>query len=179
MIRRFFLISCLAAACALVGLGCWLGRGISFSQQWPAYEALRGTASIIFAVVGAWLAIIYPERLKLTFRPKNGESKGAANGNMWLLLTPAIHSTILLVVLLLIGVIVPMLKQIPVLLQYLETLRGLSFATLVALTCWQVAIVVITIFPAELLQEAAARERAQEEINRQHGKLFRPAVPKQ
>lgn len=43
------------------------GENVSFAQQWPLFEALRNTASIIFAAVGAWLAIIYPERLKMSF----------------------------------------------------------------------------------------------------------------
>lgn len=42
----------------------YFGKNVPFSSQWPLYEALRTTASIIFAVVGAWFAIIYPERLK-------------------------------------------------------------------------------------------------------------------
>jgi hypothetical protein len=173
MLRVIFFAGLVAMALALVCAGLWLGRHIPFSQQWPLYEALRGTASIIFAVVGAWLAIIYPERLKLSFGKQGTAQPGLNNSNVGLLLTPAIHSTILLVVLLLIGVMVPMLKQLPMLADHIVAMRGVSFGLLVLLTCWQIAIVVITIFPAEMLQSSISVERARAQIDEQRGKLRR------
>ncbi|WP_408913341.1 hypothetical protein ACJUA3_03255 [Citrobacter freundii] len=56
------------ACVVVVVLAGILGRNVAFALQWPLFEALRTTASIIFAVVGAWFAIIYPERLKKSFR---------------------------------------------------------------------------------------------------------------
>lgn len=51
----------------MIGVAWYLGANIRFEEQWVLYEALRTTASIIFAVVGVWLAIVYPERLKSPF----------------------------------------------------------------------------------------------------------------
>lgn len=47
-------------AVAAVLAGAWFGRKVPFAEQWPMYEGLRTTAAIIFGVIGAWLAIIYP-----------------------------------------------------------------------------------------------------------------------
>ena len=127
------------------------------------YEALRTTASIIFAVVGAWLAIIYPERLKLSFG--KSASKSPAQKNMNLLLTPAVHSTFILVILLLIGVLAPLLKVLPVLRANIELFRGVSYVCVVLLTLWQVAIVVMAIFPAEMVQSLASKEAAEKAID--------------
>ncbi|UGQ45109.1 hypothetical protein [Massilia endophytica] len=135
------------------------GQNIPFANQWPLFEALRTTASIIFAVVGAWLAIIYPERLKLSFK-KSGDRKSAGSDNVGLLLTPAVHSTIILVCLLLIGIAAPLIKQIPGILQHVVFLRGISFFLLTILTLWQVAIVVIAVFPAAFIKDAYDAERA-------------------
>ena len=172
MPRLLFFVSAGIIAVALCCAGYGLGRAVPFAQQWPLYEALRNTASIIFAVVGAWLAIIYPERLKLSFGKQSSAAEPGA-GNIGLLLLPAVHSTILLVVLLLVGVIAPLLKQIPVLLLHVEILRGLSYAGVVALTCWQVVIVVMTLFPADMVQTNLAREQARAAIDAQRGKLRR------
>jgi type VI protein secretion system component VasK len=158
-------------AVGLCSAGYYYGRTIPFAQQWPLYEALRTTASIIFAVVGAWLAIIYPERLKLSFR--EGKKSGVANGNLGLLLTPAIHSTIILVLLLLIGICAPLLKSVPELRSHVELFRGISFVTLTILTLWQITIVVMTLFPAETIQAHVAKEAAKEEIEQHYGKLHR------
>lgn len=172
MARFSFLLLAATLVIALCVAGFMLGRGVPFAQQWPLYEALRNTASIIFAVVGAWLAIIYPERLKLSFG-KESVGPEAGSANLGLLLLPAVHSTILLVVLLLVGVIAPLLKQLPALMQHVTLLRGLSYAGVVALTCWQVVIVVMTLFPAETVQTSIDRERAKAQIDSQRGKLRR------
>lgn len=165
-------------ALALAGIGmliaAWVfGQAIPFSQQWPLYEALRNTAAIIFAVVGAWLAIIYPDRLRLSFRCGPGEAEPASN--LSLLLTPAIMSTCILVILLLIGVIAPMLRQVEFLHSHLPMMRGISFFVLVMLTLWQVVIVVIAILPADILLGKEAEERARKDIENSYGNLHRKA----
>ncbi|CAE6781353.1 MULTISPECIES: hypothetical protein [Paraburkholderia] len=152
LLRVIFFLLVGLSAIGLCTAGFYFGQGIVFAQQWPLFEALRNTASIIFAVVGAWLAIIYPERLKLSMR---GQRQKRANGdNMGLLLTPVVHSTFLLVALLLIGVSAPLIKQLPAVQPHLPFFRGVSFLILVLLTLWQVVIVVLTIFPAELVKTA-------------------------
>lgn len=72
MIRTatLFIVKC--ASVGLLVLALIYGRNIRFSEQWPLFEALRNTAAIIFAVIGAWAAIIYPERLKIAFE-ENGK----------------------------------------------------------------------------------------------------------
>lgn len=170
MPRLIFFALSAAFALGLCAAGFFYGQCISFSNQWPLYEALRNTASIIFAVVGAWLAIVYPDRFRLSLGA--GESKAAApSKSMGLLLLPAVHSTILLVVLLLAGVMAPILKQMPFALDNLELFRGLSMSFVCALTCWQVVIVIMTLFPAEALQSQTAREAASKSIDAQHIKL--------
>lgn len=151
------------------GAGYYYGRGIPFIYQWPLFEALRNTASIIFAVVGAWLAIIYPERLKMSFG-KLGEVQKKYD-NMGLLLTPAVHSSFILIALLLIGIVAPLLKQIPELAEHYVFLRGASFVTLTILTLWQVVIVVMTLFPAEIVKTYVDREEATREVIDMRAKL--------
>lgn len=159
---------------ALCVAGYYAGRHIPFSAQWPLYEALRNTAAIIFAVVGAWLAIIYPDRLKLSFGRTTNTS---GSGNIGLLLTPAIHSTIILVVLLLIGVLAPILKQVPPLALYLEECRGLSFLLLTTLTLWQIVIVVMTIIPADMVKSSTDQDMAKKKVLDHQNKLTRQYNP--
>ncbi|QJQ03793.1 hypothetical protein C798_27180 [Herbaspirillum rubrisubalbicans Os34] len=171
ILRTIFLGLACVMALAMCGAGYWFGRGIPFGQQWPLFEALRNTAAIIFAVVGAWLAIIYPERLRLSFGKK--AEGGSSGGNIGLLLVPAVYSTIILVILLFIGITVPMLKQIPYLLEHIEICRGISFAVLTALTIWQAAIVIMTIDPADMVKDSADREAARQQYDAGRDKLRR------
>ncbi|MBR8317258.1 hypothetical protein KDW36_29265 [Burkholderia dolosa] len=149
--------------------GYYYGRNIPFERQWPLYEALRTTASIIFAVIGAWLAIIYPERLKVSFRGSN--KNGGGNGNLGVLLTPAVHSTIILGLLLLLGICAPLIKEIPWVRPHVVVARGISFVILSVLTMWQVVIVFMTLFPAQIVQDQISQESARKEIDDQYGKL--------
>ena len=144
------------ASSALVVLAFVLGSRVPFSEQWPLYEALRTTAAIIFAVVGAWLAIVYPDRLRLSLG--NGDSNSPAGQQFSSLFTPISHSTIILCIVLIIGVLVPIVRQIPALTSHSGLLRAISFSVLTGLTLWQVWTVVLTLIPADQLKSQADRE---------------------
>lgn len=126
---------------------------VRFSEQWPLYEALRTTAAIIFAVVGAWIAIAFPERLRLLTGSKRG-SQSSANARMLDLFAPVVNSTITLCAILLIGIAAPILKGMVTEESRVTALRSLSFSLLVFLTLWQVWTVVLTLVPADLLKTA-------------------------
>ncbi|EAA5455488.1 hypothetical protein A7G53_00820 [Salmonella enterica] len=143
----------------LIGVGFWYGRYVPFAQQSPLFEALRTTASIIFAVVGAWMAIIYPERLRFTFKPDSSKTTSMPV-NMGKLLHPAVNSTFILCIVLLVGVLAPLVKQIAFLLPYKEWLRGASFGLLMALTFWQIWTVILTLVPADMIKAKVDHENA-------------------
>lgn len=149
-----------------VAAGYMLGQNVQFSDQWPLYEALRSTSAIIFAVVGAWLAIIYPEKLRMSLREGKGE-EGEDTPNFKLLLTPAVSSAVILIIVLAVGVAAPLLKQVRFVLDHLGMLRGISFSLLVFLTVWQMVIVVVAILPVDFLLAAEADTKASREIDEQ------------
>lgn len=145
-------ISSLALAC----IAGWLGSEIPFHKQWPLFEALRTTASIIFAVVGAWIAIVYPDRLRLSFS-KDTQTKNNHNG-LSQLFSPIVHSTTILCIILLIGITAPILQTINALDDYNKLLRGASYFTLVTLTLWQLWTVILTLIPADAIKTISERE---------------------
>ena len=150
------------AGAAVLYFSYQVGGNIPFSKQWPLYEALRNTAAIIFAVVGAWLAIIYPDRLKFSFGEESttpNQSKSPSKLN--LLFIPAVHSTVILVILLLIGIIAPITKEFELFQKNIEIARRISFILLTALTLYQAIIVVLAILPAGFLAHSAAKETVQ------------------
>lgn len=163
MDKRTFLLA-LGVGCAvlLVGTGYFFGRDVPFAQQAPLYEALRSTASIVFAVIGAWLAIVYPERLKGSLRGDGHAPAPLGHDNVALLLVPAVHSTFLLIVLLLVGIAVPLLRVQAWALAHVDEWRGISYALLVALTCWEVWIVFLTLFSTDLMRRQVQLERLHE-----------------
>lgn len=123
------------------------------------FEALRTTASIIFAVIGAWLAIIYPDRLKLSFKSQPDMVTGSRTG-VGKLFTPVVHSTSILCVILVIGVLAPILKRVDVLALgiTLDWVRGGSYGVLIALTLWQLWTVLLTLIPADTVKSFVDHE---------------------
>lgn len=156
--------------CVAITAGYYFGRSVPFSEQWPLYEALRTTSAIIFAVVGAWLAIVYPERLRLSLSDAGGEAQGAGQRHIGILLSPAVNSTAVLCIVLLVGVLAPLIKRSDLVLAYASEFRGGSYALLVALTLWQAWTVILTLIPADLILSRANQESLRAETLRGLGK---------
>lgn len=140
----------------LVPAAAWFGRVVPFAEQWPMFEALRTTAAIIFAVIGAWMAIIYPERLKLSLRDPSQADKASATG-LGKLFTPVVNSTAILSIILVLGAAAPVLRRhsLPC---DISVLRGGSYALLVTLTLWQLWTVVLSLVPASIVKSYVDRE---------------------
>lgn len=158
---------CGTIALVLVAAGVWYGRFVPFAEQWPLFEALRTTAAIIFAVVGAWLAIIYPDRLRLSFSVSPKDNARGTDGSTSLF-TPVVNSTYVLCIILAIGVIVPLLRAhvgiatidlwAGVSTTNVEVGRGISYGLLVMLTLWQLWTVLCTLDPADRIKSYMDRE---------------------
>lgn len=146
-------------AVVAVAAGGWFGRFVPFAEQWPMFEALRTTAAIIFAVIGAWLAIIYPERLKLSLRRSKDKSDPKDTG-LGQLFTPVVNSTSILGIILAIGIVAPIAKRYPIDIDR-EWVRGFSYAVLVSLTLWQIWTVVLTLVPASVIKTFSDNEDQQ------------------
>ncbi|GKS73927.1 hypothetical protein AVME950_03545 [Acidovorax sp. SUPP950] len=142
-------------AAVAVLAGGWFGRTVPFAEQWPVFEGLRTTAAIIFGVIGAWLAIIYPERLKLSFKPKN--NGGPSETGVGQLFSPVVNSTLILGAVLLIGVIAPIAKKYPLPLD-VAWCRAISYGVLVALTLFQLWTVLLTLVPANTIKSFVDHE---------------------
>jgi len=130
----------------------YFGRSISFKDQWPLYEALRSTSSIIFAVIGAWLTILYPEALKKIFS-KGLNLNESKMDSIDLLIANIRYSTLILACILLIGFVAQIAKQVPLIYQYYSDLRGLSFGILGVLTFLQIWTLLMALAQAEIARE--------------------------
>lgn len=140
----------------LVPAAAWFGRIVPFAEQWPMFEALRATAAIIFAVIGAWMAIIYPERLKLSLRDPTQADNGSTTG-LGKLFTPVANSTAILCIILVLGATAPVLRRYSLPCD-VSVLRGGSYALLVILTLWQIWTVVLSLVPGSIVKSYVDRE---------------------
>jgi hypothetical protein len=146
----------LKASLLLVGIAVsvlagWFGQAIPLATQWPLYDALRTTASIIFAVMGAWVTVLYPNALTRIFR-RNSNADRADVDRVRVLLLPIKYSTAIIAIVLLAGLLIPLLKLSPWALGHVALLRGASFGLLTLMTLFELWAVLLSLWPAEMAQ---------------------------
>ena len=136
------------------------GREVSFSIQWPLYEALRTTAAIVFGVVGVWIAIVYPATLKRLLN-RTTETAQPEDEELTKLLLPMLYSGLIVAVVLVVGPAAAIARHQPALQAHATLLRGLSFSMLVLLTCAQLWSLLLTLVGPDfaLRDLRALRER--------------------
>ncbi|MDB5963499.1 MAG: hypothetical protein JWP59_4793 [Massilia sp.] len=150
----FHLFFCFAAGY----LGYHFGAVIELSEQWPFFEALRTTTSIVFGVMGALLAVIFPDVLKTGLRG-SGASSGEAN--LRRVLMPCASSAILLIVLV---VLAPLFAWVKATTPTTDvSVRQALFCLFCVLTYWQIMILQMVLLPMDILMSntivAAAHQR--------------------
>jgi len=127
------------------------GKTISVSKQMPLYDSLRTTSAIIFAVMGAWMAVIYPGILSKLFTG-NEKMTEDDKDNIERLLSPLIYSSIIIAVVLLITTVAPLLHQVRLLKSNVEVVRGGSYSLLGVLTLTQLWTLLLTLIPGDYIK---------------------------
>jgi hypothetical protein len=140
------------AMSGIAAAGYFFGREVPLADVWTYFEALRTTGAIVFGVMGALLAIVYPEVIKRGFRPdETGPARELTN--LTYITNPLAHSAILLILVVLLGPIFALVKvhfpdapDVPAIVP-----RGCAFALLSVLSAWQILILALVLRPLDLL----------------------------
>lgn len=137
---------------AVAAAGYFLGGNISLLDSWPYFEALRTTSAIVFGVMGALLAIVFPEAIKQGFRTPKSPS-GVSADNISRITDPLAQSALLLVILVILGPVVAWGNTaFPAGSESAVTVQSAAFSLLCVLSAWQVLILVLVLRPLDLLR---------------------------
>lgn len=148
------------SVCLAVGIVCfWFGKNIPVSEQLPLFDSLRETASIIFTVMGIWIAVIFPEVLQRLAHPRAGaRSEKEKNYNtVRKLIFPMILSTFVIGIVLLLGISVPVLEHVTWAKKYSPELRRISFAMLGVLSYGLFWSLIGTLIPQDIVLSGIKR----------------------
>lgn len=108
MLKTIFILLAIVS----VAISYVLGGGISYSEQWPLYESLRTTAAIVFGVMGAWIAIIYPQTLIKVTTSRDVDVNSVEYQRVRKLMMPMVCSTAILCAVLIVGIFAPLLGPV-------------------------------------------------------------------
>ncbi len=123
------------------------GKSVSIQQQITILSSLREIAAIIFGVMGAWVAIIYPKALKNIYDLKSNPDE-ILQGT-YRLFKPIRWSTVIVAISLIYIWIYPILIQLRFLVDHTHIIRPLSFALIGFLVLAQIYTLVLSLIPLE------------------------------
>ena len=157
------LLACMVGAFAY-------GHGIPFSEQKPILDALVTVSAIVFGVMGAWIALIYPKGLSGIFAKKTAD--GSQYERVRKLFSPMKYATLIIAYSLLLQVGVPIAKQISLIVEHKELARAISLSVLVGLIGLQLWTLLLTLMPLDEAEEQLeVNEAAEDSLERRTGRV--------
>lgn len=159
-IRLLFVV----ASAFIIISSVFFGGKISFNEQMPIYDGLRNTSAIIFAVMGAWIALLYPGKLSQAFGQKPYKEKANDIDQINRLFRPMIYSTVILMVVIGVSFAVPLAKQITYLHPHKEIFRAVSFGAIAFLTLLQFWSIILTLVPGDTIKDDLDDIKSREEM---------------
>lgn len=156
MIHKNILKLNVILAIALISIsflvGCVYGNGISLKVQLGLYKTLREISSIIFAVIGAWIAIIFPGALTKIFKKGISiEDKSKEVLRVKLLIQPMILSTISIIISVFIEFSSPIIKSIKFFTDIKGILLSFSYGLLASLFLLEVWCLIMALIPTQII----------------------------
>ncbi|MFG0315736.1 MAG: hypothetical protein ACF8XB_00580 [Planctomycetota bacterium JB042] len=139
--------------------GLVFGAEIPLERQLPLYESLRTTSSIIFGVLGAWIAIVHPEALRELLQLQGKPTGATRPAQVRLILRAMQVVAVILLSVLAYGPIAEVLRTFDWLARHPSIPRAVSFSILCALTIAQVwTIFAAAYFPEQTNDDLKAME---------------------
>ncbi|MDQ1830182.1 hypothetical protein [Massilia scottii] len=136
-----------ATVVAIAWLGYYFGTPVGLDIQWPLFEALRTTSAIVFGIVAALLALVYPDAVKNALR--GGAPADENDGGLGRLVTPCGHSAMLLVALVVMAPLIAWLGTFNPndVTGNAATIRKGTFSVFCVLSYWQIRILLMVLIP--------------------------------
>lgn len=131
---------------ALFCVGFVYGQSVPFSNQLQVFDTLRQTSVLIFGVVGAWLAVLFPMVHTQT------ASQSDAQKLTKKLFKPITSSLYIIIYSLAAPLSVPLIKKIPCAALVIPELRGLGFASLCVATAIQIYTLLLALQPFDIFK---------------------------
>jgi hypothetical protein len=148
MRQRIGLLILAVASVAAIIAGAWAGRGILYVDQVQLLRELREVSTIIFGIMGAWSAIVYPEQLKRTLlATEAAQVEPTTLERFRMLMHCIVLSATIVAVILLMQFAAPIIGQFSWARRNCVILRSASFAIACLLGVVQIWVVLLMLVP--------------------------------
>jgi hypothetical protein len=159
-LRHIFMLLTVVA----VAVSAYLGRGIPWAKQEPIYSSLFQVSAIIFGVMGAWIAILYPKTLGEILGRRGEETDQSRRARK--LLNAMKWSTGIVAACLLVQLFAPLAKEVELLRRFKELIRATSMAFVALLVMAQLWTLLFSLLPIDRAEEEISRTTESAESRR-------------
>lgn len=137
----------------------FFGKWIPFEDQKAILENITSTTSIIFAILGIWLALFYPDTISSIFNENEKQNlkeiyKNEKNLIFKKLSLSLIITTFILISCILSNILIFIVKNIDLFKPYKSILRSLMFTYLLTLSLGQIFALLSALLPNSYLEFA-------------------------
>lgn len=146
---------------------CFFGKDVPYQDLSDIFDSLKDTAAIIFAILGAWIAVIYPKDLKAIFHVNNSKDI-EATAVFEKLISSLIIVTFTLIIMIASMPIMALIKNIPFFQVYKEYLRQALLLYIYLLTLAQVYALLATLIPNIKMLIDLARAKSSADVLRRN-----------
>lgn len=152
-----------------------IGSFIPFTDQKDILTALSTSSSIIFAILGIWLAILYPDNFSNIIKKEQNEIETDVifqKLNFSLILT-----TLILISIIFSNILMYVLKNIYFFISYKSTLRSFFFTYLCSISILQAYAILTTLIPSNYFYYFSSKNKKLSEFVKRSGPLKKNPLP--
>ncbi|WPC35149.1 hypothetical protein O4M77_01535 [Acinetobacter sp. YWS30-1] len=156
----------------------FLGKWIPFEYQKNIFDSITSTTSIIFAILGIWLALFYPDTISKIFKGDTSSSSTEAHEKdkdeiFKRLSLSLVITTFILILCILSNFIIYPIKNISLFEPIKYLLRSVFFAYLFLLSIAQIYALISTLLPNNFIETTMERNKENERFAKRNGPLSR------
>ncbi|RZM82877.1 hypothetical protein [Leptolyngbya iicbica] len=137
---------------SLTSIGVFLsfafGRNVSYAEQKEIFDSLRETSAIVFGVMGAWMAILYPGGISSLF-----SNEKEASSQIIAMMNAMVSAAFTIAIILLIEFSFPIIRQFSLSVYFISLMKGASYSLIFVLIIFQVKSILLTLLPNYILEK--------------------------
>lgn len=123
------------------------GKNVSYKDQLYLFDSVRNTSGAIFTIMGIWIAVIYPNSLKIFSEEITNNEEEKQIEKIRKLIIPMIYSSTIFSIVLIIQIFYPIAKQISIFNSNITIFRGLLYSLLGTLNILQIWTLFLALIP--------------------------------
>lgn len=151
-----------------------IGSFIPFADQKEILETLSTSSSIIFAILGIWLAILYPDNFTNIVKRENNQLK--TDVIFQKLTLSLVLTTLILISIIFSNVLMYIFKNMSFLIGYRNILRSMFFTYLCSISLLQAYAILTTLLPSNYFYYFANNRKKQSEFAKRSGPLKKKSL---